>query len=183
MRNIKVGIWGFGAMGSGMAKMLLKKTGVEIVSVCDMHPDRVGKSIYEVLGTEKGERSDVIIKSDANEAFTDECADVVLLATDSFTKGAFDKIKLILEKKINVISTAEFLITSSLLVQYPTARPARYAAPIAVVSTQTGLFTGALMISACVCIKKSFAHAPPSTLSAASSIPESAFIAARTSLT
>ena len=107
MRNIKVGIWGFGAMGSGMAKMLLKKTGVEIVSVCDMYPDRVGKSIYEVLNTEKGERSDVIIKSDANEAFTDECADVVLLATDSFTKGAYDKIKLILEKKINVISTAE----------------------------------------------------------------------------
>ncbi len=40
MRNVRVGIWGFGAMGSGMAKMLLKKTGVEIVSVCDMHPEK-----------------------------------------------------------------------------------------------------------------------------------------------
>ena len=35
-----------------------------------------------------------------------------------------------------ILSIAQFLITSSLLVQYPTASPARYAAPIAVVSTQ-----------------------------------------------
>jgi 4-hydroxy-tetrahydrodipicolinate reductase len=107
MRNVKVGIWGFGAMGSGMAKMLLKKKGIEIVAVCDMHPERVNKSIYDVLGCERGESKEVIINSDPNVVFTEECADVVLLATDSFTKGAFDKIKLILEKKINVISTAE----------------------------------------------------------------------------
>ncbi|MGL6107144.1 2,4-diaminopentanoate dehydrogenase [Romboutsia sp.] len=107
MRNVKVGIWGFGAMGSGMAKMLLKKKGIEIVAVCDMHPERVNKSIYEVLKAERGERPDVIIKADASEVFTEKCADIVLLATDSFTKGAFDKIKLILERKINVISTAE----------------------------------------------------------------------------
>ena len=132
MRNIKVGIWGFGAMGSGMAKMLLKKTGVEIVSVCDMHPDRVGKSIYEVLGTEKGERSDVIIKSDANEAFTDECADVVLLATDSFTKGAYDKIKLILEKKMNVISTAEEM-------SYPKAQEPELAAKLDEIAKANGV--------------------------------------------
>lgn len=132
MRNIRVGIWGFGAMGSGMAKMLLKKTGVEIVSVCDMHPDRVGKSIYEVLGAEKGERCEVIIKSDANEAFTDECADVVLLATDSFTKGAFDKIKLILEKKINVISTAEEMA-------YPKAQEPELAAKLDEIAKDNGV--------------------------------------------
>ena len=33
MRDIRVMIWGFGAMGSGIARMLLKKTGVEIVGV------------------------------------------------------------------------------------------------------------------------------------------------------
>lgn len=132
MRNIRVGIWGFGAMGSGMAKMLLKKTGVEIVSVCDMHPDRVGKSIYEVLGVQKGERCEVIIKSDANEAFTDECADVVLLATDSFTKGAFDKIKLILEKKINVISTAEEMA-------YPKAQEPELAAKLDEIAKANGV--------------------------------------------
>ena len=47
MENVKVAIWGFGAMGSGMARMLLHKKGVDIVGVCDMHPERVGKSIFE----------------------------------------------------------------------------------------------------------------------------------------
>ncbi|WP_042273167.1 2,4-diaminopentanoate dehydrogenase [[Clostridium] dakarense] len=107
MRNVRVGIWGFGAMGSGMAKMLLKKTGIEIVAVCDRNEKRLGKSIYEVLDIERGERPEVTINSNPDEVFSEECADVVLIATDSFTKGAFDKIKLVLEKKINVISTAE----------------------------------------------------------------------------
>jgi len=48
-RNVKVGIWGFGAMGSGMAQMLLKKKGIEVVSVCDRNPQRAGKSMYDVL--------------------------------------------------------------------------------------------------------------------------------------
>ena len=36
MENVKVAIWGFGAMGSGIARMLLGKKGVEITGVCDM---------------------------------------------------------------------------------------------------------------------------------------------------
>ena len=35
MRNIRVAVWGFGAMGSGITKVLLHKTGVEITGVCD----------------------------------------------------------------------------------------------------------------------------------------------------
>lgn len=107
MKNIKVIIWGFGAMGSGMAKMLLNKQGVEIVGVCDNSEARVGKSIYEVLGIEAGDRNPIFITGNMEELLKEKSADVALLATDSFTKGAFDKIKLVLENKINVISTAE----------------------------------------------------------------------------
>lgn len=107
MENVKVVIWGFGAMGSGMAEMLLKKKGVEIVGVCDRNEARVNKSMYEVLGVERGDRPEVIIKENIEDVITEKFADVVLLATDSFTKNAFDKIKYCLEKKINVISTAE----------------------------------------------------------------------------
>jgi 2,4-diaminopentanoate dehydrogenase len=107
MENVKVAIWGFGAMGGGMAKMLLNKKGVDIVGVCDMHPQRVGKSIFEVLGVERGDRKDVIINPNIEEVLTEKCCDVCLCATDSYTKKAFPKLKLILEKKINVISTAE----------------------------------------------------------------------------
>ena len=59
MKEIQVAIWGFGAMGSGIAKVLLGKKGVVITGVCDIHPDRVGKSIYELLGVERGDREDV----------------------------------------------------------------------------------------------------------------------------
>ncbi|MEG0307589.1 MAG: 2,4-diaminopentanoate dehydrogenase [Clostridium sp.] len=107
MENVKVAIWGFGAMGSGMAKMLLTKTGVDIVGVCDMHPARVGKSIFEVLEVERGNRQDVIINSNIDEVLTEKCCDICLCATDSFTKNAFPRLKSVLEKKINVISTAE----------------------------------------------------------------------------
>lgn len=109
MRNIKVGIWGFGAMGSGMAKMLLKKEGIDVVAVCDRNAKRKDRSMYDVLGVERGERPEVIINSNPELVFTEKCVDVALLATDSFTKNAYDRIKFVLEQKINVISTAEEL--------------------------------------------------------------------------
>lgn len=107
MDNIKVVIWGFGAMGSGMADMLLKKQGVDIVGVCDRDPNKVGKSMYDVLDAVQGDRPEVMIKHDIEDVVTAGCADVALLCTDSYTKGAFDKIKWIAERGINVISTAE----------------------------------------------------------------------------
>ena len=95
--NVKIAIWGFGAMGSGMAEVLLRKKGVDIVGVCDIHPNRVGKSMFEVLGVPKGKHKDVTIQGDITKVISKKSVDLVLLATDSFTAKAFDKIKLIVE--------------------------------------------------------------------------------------
>jgi 2,4-diaminopentanoate dehydrogenase len=130
--NVKVAIWGFGAMGSGMAKMLLNKKGVEIIGVCDMHPDRVGKSIFEVLGTPKGDRKDVIINANIEEVLTEKCCDVCLCATDSYTKKAFPRLKLVLEKKINVVSTAEEM-------SYPKAQNPELAAELNRIAKENGV--------------------------------------------
>ena len=62
MKEVKVIIWGLGAMGGGMADMLLKKKGVEIVGVADMGA-KVGTSMYNYIKTERGDRPDVIISS------------------------------------------------------------------------------------------------------------------------
>ena len=105
MENIKIAIWGFGAMGAGMAHMLNKKTGVDIVGVCDLHPDRVGKSVGQVLGIDGWQ--DVVIGEDIHAVLDHGKPDLCLLATDSFTEGAYPKMKLIMEKGINVITTAE----------------------------------------------------------------------------
>lgn len=105
MENIRIAIWGFGAMGAGMADMLSRKKGVDVVAVCDLHPDRVGKSAGEILGIDKWK--DVVVERDIEKALEGKRTDLCLVATDSFTKGAFPKLKLILEQGINVITTAE----------------------------------------------------------------------------
>jgi 4-hydroxy-tetrahydrodipicolinate reductase len=107
MENIKVVIWGYGAMGKGMADMLLTKKGVEITGVCDLHPDLVGNSIFNVLEEDKGNHPEVVVTDNIDSLLDKENCDIVLLCTDSFTKKAYPKMVKILEKGINVISTAE----------------------------------------------------------------------------
>jgi len=109
MRNIKIIIWGFGAMGAGIARSLLNKKGIEIVGVCDLDPKKIGKSISEVLGLKKREDK-VIITSNISDIIYENSCDLCICATDSFTKKAFPKFKFILENKINVISTAEEMV-------------------------------------------------------------------------
>lgn len=131
-QNVKVVIWGFGAMGSGMAKMLLNKKGVEIIGVCDRAEDRVGKDMYEVLGVERGDRKPVIINPNVEEVITEKCADVCLCATDSFTQKAFPRLKYVLEQKINVVSTAEEM-------SYPQAQNPELAKELDKIAKENGV--------------------------------------------
>lgn len=130
--NIKVAIWGFGAMGSGMARMLLNKKGVEIVGVCDKSETRAGRSIYEILGVDRKNRPDVIINENIDEVVHEKSCDVCLVATDSFTKNAFPKLKHILEKKVNVISTAEEMA-------YPKAQNPKLAEELNEIAIKNGV--------------------------------------------
>ena len=57
MENVKVIIWGLGAMGGGMADMLLKKKGVDIVGVAG-RGKKIGTSMYDYIKTERGDRPD-----------------------------------------------------------------------------------------------------------------------------
>ena len=66
-QTVKVVIWGFGAMGSGMAKMLTKKQGLEIVGVCDRYDRLVGKKVSELLGTENNITPNLVIKKNIAE--------------------------------------------------------------------------------------------------------------------
>ncbi len=123
MKNIKVVIWGFGAMGRGMADMLLSKKGIEITGVCDLHPNLIGKSIFSAIESAQNNHQEVIITSNIDELLDKNNCDIVLLATDSYTQKAFPKMKLILEKGINVISTAEEMA-------YPKAQNPKLAAEL-----------------------------------------------------
>ena len=107
MKPVRVLIWGFGAMGSGMADMLLDKHGVEIAGVCDTNPGLEGKSLFAALDRRANGHPDVRIRGEIASILSPGCADIALLATDSFTKKAFPKLKRLMENKLNVISTAE----------------------------------------------------------------------------
>jgi len=104
--NVKIIIWGFGAMGSGMADMLLTKKGVDIVGAVGGTNSKVGKSMYDFLSTPRGDRPDLIIGK-AEDVIKEGAADLVLVCTDSFTKNVFPKLKLCMEQKINCITCAE----------------------------------------------------------------------------
>lgn len=132
MENVKVAIWGFGAMGSGIAKVLLRKKGVDIVGVCDIHPERVNRSIYDILGVEKNGRPDVVVCSEIEKVVHDANCDICVLATDSFTRKAFDKIKYVVGQKVNVISTAEEM-------SYPKAQEPELAAEIDCLAKANGV--------------------------------------------
>ena len=149
--NIRVAIWGFGAMGSGIAKVLLDKQGVEITGVCDIAPKRVGQSIFALLETERGQRQDVTVSDDIAGILAAK-PDVCILATDSFTVKAFPKIKTIVEAGVNVISTAEEM-------SYPKAQNPELAEQIDSLAKQhgvtvlgTGINPGLMMDLLAICL-------------------------------
>lgn len=132
MDNVKVAIWGFGAMGGGVAKVLLQKKGVEITGVCDIHPNRVNKSIFELLGVERGEHNDVVVTPSIEQVVKKGACDVCVIATDSFTKKAFPKIKFVAEQGVNVVCTAEEM-------SYPKAQSPELAAEMDKIAKENGV--------------------------------------------
>lgn len=108
MKNkVKVILWGLGFMGSGMGRMILSKKGFTVVGAIDMDPNKVGKKLYEVLNVEKSEDNDVIVVKSADEVIKEGAADVVMIATASFTKDVYPQIVKAASCKINVVTTAE----------------------------------------------------------------------------
>ena len=130
MQNVKVIIWGLGAMGSGVAKMLLKKRGVDIVGAIDIG-DKIGKSMYDLIGVERGDRNEVLVGT-PEEVIKEKGADVCLCLTDSFTRKGYDKYKFALEKKINVITSAEQMA-------YPKAQEPELAEQLDKIAKENGV--------------------------------------------
>jgi len=104
-KDLKVVIWGFGAMGQGITETLLKREGVCIEAVCDTAVDFKGKTLADVDGV-FSDYGNIIIDDDIDSVLN-RPGDVVFIATDSYTKASFPKIKKAIEYGYNVISTAE----------------------------------------------------------------------------
>ena len=105
MKKFRVVQWGLGAMGSGMARLMLEKDGLELVGGIDMRPDFVGKDLGDVLCA--GRKLGFAVTSDPASVLDGAKVDLVVIATTSWTKEQMPDLKKILSAGINCISIAE----------------------------------------------------------------------------
>lgn len=104
MSKVRVILWGLGAMGGGMGRLILEKQGMEIVGAIDTHPAKVGKRLSEVLGVAG---CDIAVSGGPEHVIVPGKADIVLVATGSFTREVYPQLELVAKAKMNCITIAE----------------------------------------------------------------------------
>jgi 4-hydroxy-tetrahydrodipicolinate reductase len=102
---IRVLQWGLGAMGGGMARLMLEKSGLKIVAAVDGRLDFVGKDLGEVLGA--GKHLGVTVTNQPETVLDKERVDIVTLATTSWVKDQVADLRKILSAGINCVTIAE----------------------------------------------------------------------------
>lgn len=107
MKNIKVALYGIGAVGSMIAKFLLEKDGIEIVGAVDIAKEKVGKDLGEILGINR--KLGIPISPSADELFSKVKADIAIHTTSSFLKDTHQQIASIIKHGVKVVSTCEEL--------------------------------------------------------------------------
>lgn len=105
MQPVRVLQWGLGAMGSGMARLMLEKPGLKIVAAVDSRPDLAGKDLGEVLGI--GKDLGVAVTDKPETVLDQSAVDIVLLATTSWTEQQMPDLRKILGAGINCVTIAE----------------------------------------------------------------------------
>lgn len=104
MRQIRVVQWGLGAMGSGMARLMAAKSGLQLVGGIDNRPDYVGQDLGTVLGIDP---LGVTVTDDPSSVLDKEQVDCVVIATTSWIAEQIDDLRTILRAGINCVSIAE----------------------------------------------------------------------------
>lgn len=105
MQPIRVLQWGLGAMGSGMARLMLEKSGLQIVAAVDAWTELSGKDLGEVLGLER--RLGVTVTNQPETVLDRTKVDLVCLATTSWTAAQMPDLRKIIQAGINVVTIAE----------------------------------------------------------------------------
>ena len=103
MSEVRVLIWGLGAMGSGMARMLLSMENVRVVAAIARRSEKAGRDLGEIAGLSP---VGVKVTTDPEEAFHSK-PDLALIATHSSVKEVAPQIKHALKEHADVITIAE----------------------------------------------------------------------------
>jgi len=107
MDEVRVVLYGVGAVGSLIAKSLLERKGVKIVGTIDVAKEKVGKDLGEVLGLNK--KIGITVSSNVDAVLSKAKPDIAIHATSSYLKDTYPQIVSIVKHGVNVISTCEEL--------------------------------------------------------------------------
>lgn len=105
MEPIRVLQWGLGAMGSGMARLVLEKPGLKLVAAVDSRPDYIGQDLGAVLKIDR--QLGIKVTANPAEVLDKEKVDVVVIATTSWVKEQMADLRRIITAGINCVSIAE----------------------------------------------------------------------------
>jgi len=97
--------WGLGAMGAGMVRLVQEKQGLRSVGAVARTPSKHGRDLGEVAGLKT--RLGVSVAPALRQALPPDGADLVLLATASFTRDVAPEIIEAASAGLNVITIAE----------------------------------------------------------------------------
>ncbi|HOD34940.1 MAG TPA: hypothetical protein PLR20_02570 [Syntrophales bacterium] len=100
--------YGLGPIGIETARLVLRKTGMEIVGAVDISRDLAGKDLGEILGF--GDKTGIIVTDNAKALFSKVKADVVIHTAGSRIKKIFPQLEEIINAGLNVISSSEELL-------------------------------------------------------------------------
>ena len=100
----RVLVWGLGAMGSGVARNIVKKEELRLVGAVEKDPERIGKDLGEYLG---GEKTGRIVYSDIEKAIVETRPDIVVIATNSFVEEVLPKIEAAARHHVDILTIAE----------------------------------------------------------------------------
>jgi len=105
MEQIRVVQWGLGAMGSGMARLMLGKPGLAVVGAVDARPEFVGRDLGEVLGV--GRQLGVRVTDEPETVLDGANVDVATLATTSWAQDQMPDLRRAIGAGVNCVSIAE----------------------------------------------------------------------------
>ncbi len=130
MNRIRVAQFGLGPIGQACVKVLLQKTGVELVGGIDVDPNKAGKDLGEVCGLK--DRLGLIVRSDAAAALAEWRPQVVMHTTLSFLDRIEDQLATIIRGGAHIVSSTEELF-------YPYQRNPDFCQRIEALAKQYGV--------------------------------------------
>ena len=101
MTPVRAIVYGVGAMGSIVARLLIEK-GVEIVGAIGRSPEKLGRDLGDVAGL--GSRTGVIVEPDARPAL-ERGADIAVVSVASYLSVMVEHFRLCLEHGANVVGS------------------------------------------------------------------------------